>query len=264
MSENPMATPPLIRIQGLSKHFGGPGTKPFVALDNVNLSIAEGEFVSLLGPSGCGKSTLLEIIAGLQEPTAGSVTMNGKPIGPPGPERAVVFQHFALFPWRTVIANVEAPMEFARMPKAERREKAREYLRMVGLQAFAERHVWQLSGGMQQRVALARAVACNPGVMLMDEPFSGADAITRELLQDQLISLHKETRKAIIFVTHSVDEAIHLSDRIAVLGTRPGRIVSIFEVNAELRADAPRCARLREEIWNILRREIIPVIGEEG
>ena len=150
------------------------------------------------------------------------------------------------------------------MPKAERREKAREYLRMVGLQAFAERHVWQLSGGMQQRVALARAVACNPGVMLMDEPFSGADAITRELLQDQLISLHKETRKAIIFVTHSVDEAIHLSDRIAVLGTRPGRIVSIFEVNAELRSDAPRSARLREEIWSILRREIIPVIGEEG
>lgn len=260
----PGTSPCLIQIKGLSKHFGAAGARAFIALDNVNLSIADGEFVSLLGPSGCGKSTLLEIVAGLQEPTRGTVTMNSLPIGPPGPDRAVVFQHFALFPWRTVIANVEAPMEFANMPRAERQEKARGYLRMVGLQAFAERHVWQLSGGMQQRVALARAVACNPGVMLMDEPFSGADAITRELLQDQLISLHKETRKAIIFVTHSVDEAIHLSDRIAVMGTRPGRIVSVFEIDAELRADAARSARMREEIWSILRREIIPVIGGEG
>jgi NitT/TauT family transport system ATP-binding protein len=258
------ARPALIGVKGVSKHFEARGGGVFVALDDVNLSIADGEFVSLLGPSGCGKSTLLEIVAGLQQPTRGTVTMNRQPIGAPGPDRAVVFQHFALFPWRTVIANVETPMEFAGMGREERREMARGFLRMVGLQAFADRHVWQLSGGMQQRVALARAIACNPGVMLMDEPFSGADAITRELLQDQLVSLHRETRKAIIFVTHSVDEAIRLSDRIAVMGTRPGRIVSIFDIDSSIRSDARRSVRLREEIWEILRREIVPVIGGEG
>src|SRR5262249_38311199 len=156
----------------------------FTALRDVNLAVAPQEFVSLVGPSGCGKSTLLEIIAGLQMASAGQVLMDGRMIGGPGPDRAVVFQHFSLFPWRTVSANVEFPLEMAKVARRERRAKALEYLRMVSLEAFADRYVWQLSGGMQQRVALARAMACAPQIMLMDEPFSGADAITRELLQD--------------------------------------------------------------------------------
>ena len=250
---------PRLSIQGVDKTFATASGGTFQALSGVNLEVNAEEFVSLLGPSGCGKSTLLEIIAGLQAPTTGRVLMDGQPILKPGPDRAVVFQHFALFPWRTVTANVEFPMEMARMPKAERRRRAAEYLAMVGLQAFGDRHVWQLSGGMQQRVALARAMACTPHVLLMDEPFSGADAITRELLQDQLIRLQSETRKTILFVTHSVDEAIRMSHRIVVMGTRPGRIVSIFTLDDEARTHPDKVAELRATIWAILRKEIVPV-----
>jgi NitT/TauT family transport system ATP-binding protein len=242
-----------IRIEGLSKEFPG-----FVALRDVNLEIKEGEFLSLLGPSGCGKTTLLEIMAGLQKPSAGRVLVDGKIVERPGPERAVVFQHYALFPWRSVAKNVEFPLEVAGIPAKERRERALGFLRTVGLEPFAQRAVWQLSGGMQQRVALARALACSPKVMLMDEPFSGADAITRELLQDQLSNLHRATGKTIVFVTHSVDEAIRLSNRIIVLGTRPGRVVAHFEVDDVLRTSTSATSELRHTIWTILRREILP------
>ena len=156
-------------------------------------------------------------------------------------------------------------MEMARVSKSERRRRALEYLSMVGLEGFGDRHVWQLSGGMQQRVALARAMACTPQVLLMDEPFSGADAITRELLQAQLINLHRATRKTILFVTHSVDEAIRMSDRIVVMGTRPGRIVSIFALDDESRAHAGKVAELRAAIWELLRKEILPLgVGEDA
>jgi NitT/TauT family transport system ATP-binding protein len=252
---------PRLSVERVAKSFPTASGDSFEALSDIRLEIAAEEFVSLLGPSGCGKSTLLEIIAGLQPATSGRVLMDGTPIVRPGPERAVVFQHFALFPWRTVSANVEFPMEMARVPKAERRSRAQGYLSMVGLEAFGDRHVWQLSGGMQQRVALARAMACTPEVLLMDEPFSGADAITRELLQAQLIKLHKATRKTVLFVTHSVDEAIGLSDRIVVMGTRPGRIVSIFSLDDGLRAQPGEMAKLRASIWDLLRKEILP-LGE--
>lgn len=251
-----------IRIEGLHKSFATPDGGVFTALKDIGLEVAENEFISLLGPSGCGKSTLLEIIAGLQAADAGSVMLDGAPVQGPGPDRAVVFQHFALFPWRTVAGNVEFPMEMAGLRRAERRNKALGFLKMVGLDAFADRHTWQLSGGMQQRVALARAMACEPRVMLMDEPFSGADAITRELLQNELVRLHRAARKTVIFVTHSVDEAIRLSDRIVVMGTRPGRIVSTFELDDGLRDDKARAATLRDTIWNILRAEIVPVLAE--
>jgi NitT/TauT family transport system ATP-binding protein len=247
-----------ILLEGVAKEFMTSSGNAFVALKNVNVAVAPQEFVSLVGPSGCGKSTLLEIIAGLQNASAGRVVMDGHDIEGPGPDRAVVFQHFALFPWRTVIANVEFPMEIEKIGRRERRARGLEYLRMVGLEAFADRNVWQLSGGMQQRVALARAMACSPEVMLMDEPFSGADAITRELLQDQFAKLQRQTRKTVIFVTHSVDEAIHLSDRILVMGTRPGRIVEMFSVDDDLRRQPDRIAALRDAIWTLLRREIIP------
>jgi NitT/TauT family transport system ATP-binding protein len=249
---------PKLSVQQVGKTFATAAAGPFRALSDIRLDIAVEEFVSLLGPSGCGKSTLLEIIAGLQFPTDGRVLMDGKPVTGPGPDRAVVFQHFALFPWRTVRANVEFPMEMAKVARAERKSRAMEYLKMVGLDGFADRHIWQLSGGMQQRVALARAMACTPEVLLMDEPFSGADAITRELLQDQLVTLHRATRKTILFVTHSVDEAIKLSDRIVVMGTRPGRIVSIFSLDEQARSHPDQVAQLRGTIWNLLRKEILP------
>lgn len=252
-----------IAIEGVTKEFATETGDTFVALTTVNCTVADREFVSLVGPSGCGKTTLLEIVAGLQAPTSGRVLMDGEEIEGPGPDHVVIFQQYALFPWRTVAANVEFPMEVAGVGRAERRERALEYLGMVGLDGFADHHIWQLSGGMQQRAALARGIACQPKVMLMDEPFSGADAITREILQDLLARLRKETRQTIIFVTHSVDEAIRLSDRIMVMGTRPGRIISTFDVTDDLRDHGDRVTELREAIWSVLRNEIVPIAEEE-
>ena len=252
-----------IAIEGVTKEFATETGDSFLALTEINCAVADREFVSLVGPSGCGKTTLLEIVAGLQTPTRGRVLMDGEEIEGPGPDHVVIFQQYALFPWRTVAANVEFPMEIAGVGRAERRERALEYLKMVGLDGFADRRIWQLSGGMQQRAALARGIACQPKVMLMDEPFSGADAITREILQDLLARLRKETRQTIIFVTHSVDEAIRLSDRIMVMGTRPGRIVSTFDVTDDLRDHGDRVTELREAIWSVLRNEIVPIADEE-
>ena len=252
-----------ISIEGVTKEFATETGDSFLALTEINCAVGDREFVSLVGPSGCGKTTLLEIVAGLQTPTRGQVLMDGEEIEGPGPDHVVIFQQYALFPWRTVAANVEFPMEIAGVGRAERRERALEYLKMVGLDGFADRRIWQLSGGMQQRAALARGIACQPKVMLMDEPFSGADAITREILQDLLARLRKETRQTIIFVTHSVDEAIRLSDRIMVMGTRPGRIVSTFDVTDELRDHGDRVTELREAIWSVLRHEIVPMAEEE-
>ena len=252
-----------IAIEGVTKEFATETGDTFVALTTVSCTVADREFVSLVGPSGCGKTTLLEIVAGLQAPTSGRVLMDGEEIVGPGPDHVVIFQQYALFPWRTVAANVEFPMEVAGVGRAERRERALEYLGMVGLDGFADHHIWQLSGGMQQRAALARGIACQPKVMLMDEPFSGADAITREILQDLLARLRKETRQTIIFVTHSVDEAIRLSDRIMVMGTRPGRIISTFDVTDDLRDHGDRVTELREAIWSVLRNEIVPIADEE-
>ena len=252
-----------IAIEGVTKEFATETGDTFVALTTVNCTVADREFVSLVGPSGCGKTTLLEIVAGLQAPTSGRVLMDGEEIEGPGPDHVVIFQQYALFPWRTVAANVEFPMEVAGVGRAERRERALEYLGMVGLDGFADHHIWQLSGGMQQRAALARGIACQPKVMLMDEPFSGADAITREILQDLLARLRKETRQTIIFVTHSVDEAIRLSDRIMVMGTRPGRIISTFDVTDDLRDHGDRVTELREAIWSVLRNEIVPIAEAE-
>ena len=202
----------------------------FCALSDVNLTIDDGEFVSLLGPSGCGKSTLLEIVAGLQTPTSGQVLVDRQKVVGPGPDRTVMFQHYALFPWRTALDNVAFPLEMSGSSTADSRAKALTYLRIVGLEAAAGRFPSQLSGGMQQRVALARALACEPKVLLMDEPFSGADAITREVLQEHLLDVQRKAAKTILFVTHSVDEAIRLSDRIVVLGIKPGRVVEEFRL----------------------------------
>ncbi|HET7026149.1 MAG TPA: ABC transporter ATP-binding protein [Candidatus Limnocylindrales bacterium] len=229
------------------------------ALRDVNLSVGEGEFVSLLGPSGCGKTTLLKALDGLVPYDAGQIRVSGKQISGPGRDRAFVFQNFALFPWRTVLGNVVFPLESAGRPKREREELARKYIDMVGLTAFIDSHPHELSGGMQQRVGIARALAVNPEILLMDEPFGALDAQTRELMQIELLGIWEATRKTVVFVTHSVDEAIFLSGRIAVFSAHPGTITKVLDVpfpyprtDGNVKLD-PKFAELRFTIWEMLK-----------
>ena len=203
---------------------------PVTALSDINLSIARGEFVSFIGPSGCGKTTLLRVIADLEQISAGSITVNGV-----APEQArlaraygYVFQAAALYPWRNVLRNVMLPLEIMGLPAAERHSKARKQLELVGLTGFERKFPWQLSGGMQQRVSIARALACEPEMLLMDEPFGALDEITRDHLNEQLLRLWERTGKTVVFVTHSISEAVFLSSRIVVMSPRPGRIIEVI------------------------------------
>ncbi|HXG52584.1 MAG TPA: ABC transporter ATP-binding protein [candidate division Zixibacteria bacterium] len=233
------------------------------ALADVTLSVRDNEFVSIIGPSGCGKTTLLKMIDGLLPYDSGEILVDGRRVTGPGPERAVVFQTFALLPWRTVLANVEFSLELRRVPKAERVDIARDYLRRVGLEDFANHYPHELSGGMQQRAGLARALAVNPAILLMDEPFGSVDAQTRQLLQEQLLDLWQRERKTVIFVTHSMDEAVCLSDRVVVMTPRPGRISELLEVPLprpraadEIRRD-PRFVDLTSYIWSSLKKAMV-------
>ena len=246
----------MLTVENLNKTYISQGSET-PALVDINLSIAEGEFICLLGPSGCGKSTLLKIIAGLIPATSGRIAINGKAVSGPGPERAVVFQDYALFPWMTVRDNVEFGLEARKLPPAERRQVSSRLLKVVGLSDFAERFPHQLSGGMKQRVSIARALAVDPSLLLMDEPFGALDAQTRQLLQDELLRIWREYRKTVVFVTHSIEEAIYLSDRIAVMTARPGRIKQIVMV-PELR---PR--DMASVDMNQRQREVRAVLGEE-
>jgi NitT/TauT family transport system ATP-binding protein len=199
-------------------------------LDKVNLEINKGEFVSLLGPSGCGKSTLLNIIAGLEKPTEGRIVLNGKEIKGAGPDRAVMFQESALFPWLRVIDNVEFGMKMAGISKEERREKALKYLKMVHLTKFQNSFVYELSGGMRQRVALARALTLDSDILLMDEPFAALDSQTKMILQMELQRIWWETKKTVIFVTHNAEEAAFLASRVVVMAANPGRVKKEFQI----------------------------------
>ncbi|MFI0937637.1 ABC transporter ATP-binding protein [Streptomyces sp. NPDC021020] len=238
------------------------GSADFAAVRDVSLEIAAGEFLAVVGPSGCGKSTLLDLLGGLAEPTSGRVLVDGKPVRGPGLDRGVVFQQYALLPWRTAQANVEFGLEAKRVPRRERRERAREYLSLVGLDGFADRYPHELSGGMKQRVAIARSLAFDPGVLLMDEPFAALDAQTRESLQEELLRIWQRTGKTVVFITHGIDEAVYLGERVAVLTARPGRVKEIVTVDLPGRGDAdgdvrssPEFAHHRHEIWSLLRDE---------
>lgn len=215
------------------------------ALANITLDIAEGEFVSLIGPSGCGKSTLLRVIADLLQPSTGRVEVHGKSADVARRERnyGMVFQSPVLYDWRTVERNVQLPLEIMKVPKRERAERCAELLELVGLQDFAKRYPWQLSGGMQQRVAIARALSFRPSILLMDEPFGALDEMTRERLNLELLSIWSRTGTTVVFVTHSIPEAVFLSDRIVVMTPRPGRIEHIVEVDLP----RPRGAEIRED-----------------
>jgi NitT/TauT family transport system ATP-binding protein len=219
----------LLEIKGVNKQFFADG-KEMEALHDINLSIRENEFVCFIGPSGCGKTTLLRIIAGLEDPTSGTVTLDGDPIRGPSPERGMVFQEYSLFPWRTVLDNTVFGLELKGVPVAERRRLGRQYLKIVGLESFESRYPHELSGGMKQRVAIARALVNNPKALLMDEPFGALDAQTRNVMQSELLRIWEEEKKTVIFVTHSVDEAIYLADTIVIMSARPGRIKDVIPI----------------------------------
>ncbi|KCB29005.1 ABC transporter ATP-binding protein [Bordetella hinzii] len=254
-----------IVVDRVSQVFAAPRAKgaAFTALQDVSLTVEAGEFMVIVGPSGCGKSTLLDLIGGLAQPSAGRVLLDGKPITRPGLDRGIVFQQYALMPWRTARGNVEFGLEsLPGLSRAERAARARECLALVGLSAFENHYPHQLSGGMKQRVAIARSLAYQPGVLLMDEPFAALDAQTREQLQDELLRIWRATGKTIVFITHGIDEAVYLGQRVAVMASRPGRIKCIVDIQAggrgadsDVRASAA-FVQDRHHIWTLLHEEM--------
>jgi NitT/TauT family transport system ATP-binding protein len=252
-----------LQMNNINKQFNNQKVVSDV-LTNINLDIKEGEFVSILGPSGCGKSTLLSIVAGLTKPTSGEVLLGGNPIKKPGKDRGMVFQQAALFPWMTVEENVMFPLR-KEMKKSEAREIAHHFLQKVQLSNYTKHSPHELSGGMQQRVAIARALSMNPKVLLMDEPFGALDEQTRSRLHHELEKIWLETKKTILFVTHSISESIKLSDRIIVMGTRPGVILEDIQVTIpRSRGSHPQeVANLEQRIMKLLQLEIDKVVKEE-
>jgi NitT/TauT family transport system ATP-binding protein len=232
-----------------------------LALDNASLSVPDREFLALLGPSGCGKSTLLYLVGGFLPVEAGAISVEGRPVAGPGPDRGIVFQHFALFPWKTVMQNVLYGLEKQGLPREERLRRAREHIELVGLSGFEDSYPSQLSGGMKQRAAIARTLAIDPRVLLMDEPFGALDAQTRSLMQTELLRIWQRSRKTVVFVTHDVHEAVFLAERIAVMSARPGHIKEIVEARFD-REDpeltrTPQFLEMVDHVWNLVRAEAI-------
>ncbi len=240
----------------------------FPALEDVSFEVRAKEFVAIVGPSGCGKTTCLRMAAGLEVPTRGAVTVAGKRVAGPGPDRSVVFQQFALFPWKTAVANIEFGLRAAGVPAEERRVRVERYIELMGLQGYESAFPHQLSGGMQQRVAIARSYVLDPDVLLMDEPFGSLDAQTRVVMQEELIKLARVSPRTVLFITHAVEEAVYLADRVVVMTRRPGRIAEIIDV-APVRAqerwdrheriedvmDEASFVHLRTRIWRLLREQ---------
>jgi NitT/TauT family transport system ATP-binding protein len=244
----------------------GEKRKEFRAIDNITLRVRDGEFVTIVGPSGCGKSTFLDILAGLSDPTSGEIFIDGQRVTGPSLDRGIVLQGYALFPWRTVRQNIEYGLEIKKTPKKERRGISARFVELVGLTGFEDHFPHELSGGMKQRVALARALAYDPKVLLLDEPFAAVDAQTREILQDELLGIREKTKKTIVFITHSIEEAVFLADLVVVLSPGPGTVRAVVPV------DLPRPRRIRDtrnsidfnrisgEVWNLLHGIDIPPV----
>ncbi|MDE2120332.1 MAG: ABC transporter ATP-binding protein, partial [Betaproteobacteria bacterium] len=256
-----------IEFQAIRKVFRR-GREDVVALDGVDLRVGEKEFVAIVGPSGCGKTTLMRMAAGLEFPSSGQVRVHGRDVRGPSPERAVVFQQFALFPWKTVEANIAFGLRCTGMPAARRREVVARYIELMGLQGHEQAYPQQLSGGMQQRVAIARSYALDPQVLLMDEPFGALDAQTRVVMQEELVRLCRVNPRTVLFITHSVEEAVYLADRVVVLGRRPSRIREILDIATVRREqawescehieevmDLESFVKLRTRIWRLLREQ---------
>ena len=255
-----------LSVEDVSKTFrlrgGNAGDNLLPVLRHISFEVREGEIVSLIGESGCGKTTLLRIVQGLIRLDAGAIRVDGKTVSAPGRDRGFVFQQASLLPWRSARSNIEFGLELQGLSAAERTARSNELLKLVGLEQAGEQFPHQLSGGMQQRVGLARALAIDPAILLMDEPFSALDAQTREVLQHELLRIQSETRKTVLFVTHDLDEAIYLSNRVVVLGAKPGRIKKIIDIPfaqprpllPELRGDM-RFQAIRTEMWDLIRTQ---------
>lgn len=257
----------VIQFKDVGKIFG-PHDKGFVALKDINLEIAEKEFVAIVGPSGCGKTTCLRLVAGFDAPTSGAVMVDGTKIKRPGPERAVVFQQFALFPWKSVYENIDLGLRNQNVPKGERADRIASILDLMNLTQYAHHFPHQLSGGMQQRVAIARAYVLDPDVLLMDEPFGALDAQTRVVMQEELVRLARKNPRTVLFITHAVEEAVYLADRVVIMTRAPGRIKEVLDIASIRNAedwdshekiedvmDLESFVHLRTHIWRSLREE---------
>lgn len=252
---------PFIQARNITLVFSPKNREPVTALSDFSLEVGKGEFVSIVGPSGCGKSSFLNILLGLIKPDSGEIQLNGARITGPGQERAMVFQEFGLLPWRTVTANVELGLELKGIAPAQRAERATELIKLVGLKDFASHYPHELSGGMKQRVGLARALATEPEVLLMDEPFAALDAQTRDLMQMELLQIWEHTKKTVLFVTHSIEEAAYLSDRVIVMSARPGRTKDILKIDLPRPRDyemrlTPEFNEIKLRIWEVLKEEL--------
>ncbi|MEM9223023.1 MAG: ABC transporter ATP-binding protein [Pseudomonadota bacterium] len=256
---------PKLELRHITKRFGKEGAG-VLAVDDCSLSVENGEFVCVVGPSGCGKSTLMTVGAGLEDATEGDVLIDGEPAGPPGPRRSVVFQKFALFPSETVEQNIKFGLQMTGVPKSEQESRLVSQLRIMGLEHFRKAYPSELSGGMQQRVAIARALVMQPEILLMDEPFGALDAQTRTILQEEVQRLHREQHYTVLFITHSVEEAVYLGDRVVVMTKRPGRIKKEISLprdvvwktgDIEEAAEHPDFITARREIWSLVREEIM-------
>lgn len=252
---------PFIEARNIRLVFRSKNRDAVTALQDFGLEVARGEFVSIVGPSGCGKSTFLNILLGLVRPDSGELKLNNAPITGPGQERAMVFQEFGLLPWRTVQANVELGLELKHVAASTRTERSAELIKLVGLRGFEQHYPHELSGGMKQRVGLARALATEPEVLLMDEPFAALDAQTRDLMQTELLQIWERTRKTVLFVTHSIEEAAYLSDRVIVMTARPGRMKDIITIGLPRPRDyemrlTPEFNDIKSKIWEVLKEEL--------
>jgi len=245
-----------LEIRNLTKTFSTEDGE-MMALEDVSIEVKPAEFLCIIGPSGCGKTTLLRMVAGLDHPSSGEIILDGKEVKGPSPDRGMVFQEFSLFPWRTVLKNVEFGLEIKGVGDKARREIAEKYIELVGLQGFENHYPYELSGGMKQRVAIARALATEPAILLMDEPFGSVDAQTRNILQEELLRIWKRTKKTVLFVTHSVDEAVYLADRVAVMSARPGCLVKCLDI------DIPRPRKRTSMEVNEFREKLLMLLGLE-
>ena len=257
-----------IVIDRVSHVYRPPRGRAVLALEEISLEVRKREFVAVLGPSGCGKSTLLYLLGGFLPTENGAIRVDGKPVAGPGPDRGVVFQHFALFPWKTVRANILYGLERLGVPRGERQRRAQAFVDLVGLTGFEDSYPSQLSGGMKQRTALARTLAIDPEILLMDEPFGALDAQTRSLMQTELLAIWRRSPKTVIFVTHDVQEAVYLAERVVVMSARPGRVKAI--VATDFDHDDPGLFKSKpfidkvDEIWNLVRAEALKAQGKRA